>query len=175
MQETCFLHLKYSVEALAAPECHVRGSNDTWCMESLWTNGRCRSNNCRWNILRVVPVWWLRVAYPSNRWVAYRTCCFNCGLPTRRIEWMEEKRSISVRGRDGFHPDSCIRFLLLPTCAREHRRVFSADVVGLGVWPMLRAPNKPMNPDSQKLRSFVAPLSAAGYGQRYIPKGKVRS
>lgn len=26
--------------------------------------------------------------------------------------------------------------------------------------------NKPMNADSQKLRSFVAPLSAAGYGQR---------
>lgn len=28
-------------------------------------------------------------------------------------------------------------------------------------------PNKPINADSQKLRSFVAPLSAAGYGQRW--------
>lgn len=26
--------------------------------------------------------------------------------------------------------------------------------------------NKPINADSQKLRSFVAPLLAAGYGQR---------
>lgn len=30
----------------------------------------------------------------------------------------------------------------------------------------LREANKPMNADSQKLRSFVAPLVAAGYGQR---------
>ena len=28
--------------------------------------------------------------------------------------------------------------------------------------------NKPMNADNQKLRSSFAPLSAAGYGQRYV-------
>jgi len=27
--------------------------------------------------------------------------------------------------------------------------------------------NKPINSDSQKLRTFVAPLSAAGYGRRW--------
>jgi hypothetical protein len=28
--------------------------------------------------------------------------------------------------------------------------------------------NKPINSDSQKLRSFVAPLLAAGYGRRWV-------
>lgn len=31
---------------------------------------------------------------------------------------------------------------------------------------MLR-PNKAINPDSEKRRSFVAPLFAAGYGERW--------
>jgi len=30
----------------------------------------------------------------------------------------------------------------------------------------MKCANKPINADSQKLRSFVVPLSAAGYGQR---------